>query len=539
MRFVARTKDQDLYMGQLPGPILQKALRTAPEGVARSRTKENIAVFTAWATLDNGWAVAAGTPAAGSDTAFYRFVALLGGAWLVMLLTGIVMARILYSRIDRSLVSTVEVAKRRASGESAAFPASTFAELVELSGAIEKLFEQEREARALSESANQAKDEFLAMLGHELRNPIGAIANASHILEQANPSEEELAMARRVIARQTGNLRRMIDDLLDLSRVLTGKIGLELRPVDLAQCVRHAVESLDAVGRTALHRIELRTLPVWIEGDSARIEQILTNLIINAVNHTPPGKHITITLTRETAQPRLSQAGGVAMAWDGDAVLTVADEGVGIAAATLPRVFDLFFQEHQQADRPKSGLGLGLTLVQRLAQMHGGSVTAASEGLGHGARFTVRIPAIPAPEQAPPMTTPASAAPPPAPAGRRILLIEDNDDGRETMQAMLELDHHVVAAAADGPAGLALLKEFHADAAIVDVGLPGMTGHEVAQAIRAADVRGLDGSPLLLIALTGYGMPEDVKRTKDAGFDAHLVKPADFDKLSKLLAKKA
>jgi len=389
---------------------------------------------------------------------------------------------------------------------------------------------QERRARGEAEAANQAKDEFLAMLGHELRNPIGAITNAAHILERQGPGGEGDKLARRVIGRQTAILKRMIDDLLDMSRVLTGKISLERRPIDLALCVRNAVENLGAAGKTVDHVIEVRTEPVWVEGDPARIDQVLANLVINAVNHTPPGKHIRVELTRATARPVLARGGAPVIHPEGEALLCVSDEGVGIAPAALPRVFDLFFQEQQQPDRPKSGLGLGLTLVQRIAQLHGGGVTAESAGIGQGARFCMRIPAIVTPQAA------AAAPTPAAPRPRRVMLIEDNDDARETLKTTLELDGHVVETAADGPTALDMLKRFIPDAVIVDIGLPVMDGHEVARAIRAAGVRNPEGGPAVLIALTGYGLPEDQRRARAAGFDAHLVKPADFTKLAALIA---
>jgi len=531
LRIIARTRGQETYAGQSAGGALAPAMRLAPEGVVRSVTKDGVASYTAWARLPAGWYVITAVPAEQGEAALARSLALLLGLWLLALLTGLIMARLLYRRIDRSLIATVEVANLRARGQSAAFPDATFGELVELSGAIDTLFEQERHARGEAEAANHAKDEFLAMLGHELRNPIGAITNASHLLAREIPGSPGDKLARRVIERQTANMKRMIDDLLDMSRVLSGKISLETSPIDLATSVRGAVETFAATGKTAEHIVETHLDPVWIQGDPARIDQILTNLVGNAVNYTPPGKHIRITLARDAARPVIGRAGAAAISSDGDAVLAVSDEGVGIAPQTLPRVFDLFFQETQRPDRPKSGLGLGLTLVRRLAQLHGGSVTAESPGLNRGTTFTVRLPAI-----ATPLMQKEQAAPTAA-GGRRVLIIEDNEDARDTLSTLLEIEGHTLATAADGPEGLQELKQFHADAVIIDVGLPGMDGYEVARAIRAAGGKTAGGQPLLLIALTGYGLPEDQKRARDAGFDAHFVKPADFDKLAALLAR--
>jgi signal transduction histidine kinase/ActR/RegA family two-component response regulator len=533
-RIISRSRQHEAFAGQAAGGVLAAAMRQAPDGVIRSRTKDNVLSYTAWARVPLGWTVVLSSPAEESENALLRSLGLWFSLWLIALLTGLVMARLLYRRIGRSLEATVEVANRRAQGERVPFPDTTFGELAQLSGAIDSLFEQERRARDQAEAASAAKDEFLAMLGHELRNPIGAITNAAALLEKNKPGSAGDALARRVIHRQTANLKRMIDDMLDLSRVLSGKISLVARPLDLTASARQTVETLAASGRLARHEIVTHfEAPVWIEGDPARIDQILTNLISNAVNYTPEGKRISISVALAPAQVRMSEGGGVRLSPVGDALLIVKDEGVGIASATLPRIFDLFFQEEQRPDRPKSGLGLGLTLVRRLAQLHGGSVAAESPGIDQGATFTVRLPAITPPT----MTT---AAPAPAkPSSRRILLIEDNVDARETLCTLLEIDGHSVASAGDGPAGIALIPSFGPDCALIDVGLPGMDGYEIARAIRAAAYLTAGGKPLFLIALTGYGLPEDQKRAKDAGFDAHLVKPADFDKLAQLLEKGA
>ena len=585
-RFISRSREHATYAGQPPGPALLAALRAGGEGVLRgATTQDGYPVFTAYTQMENGWWVVVGAPAATANRAVLQFLGLLGIIWLAALLGGLIMARLLWRRIGDSLEATAAVAARRAAGERVPFPATNFAELLGLSRAVDRLFARESSARAQAEAASQAKDEFLAMLGHELRNPIGAISNAVHILEhqerrglsqptagaatgghakfgpaafgQAAPGQpaspqaaaalrpapaagwpagtprppgtDNRVLAMDVISRQSAVLKRMIDDLLDLSRVLTGKVSLELRPVELSQCVRQALEGLHTAGRTTGHSLEVITEPVWVEGDAARIEQIVNNLVVNAVNHTPAGGGIRISVARAPGRPRLDRGGAPQMAPVGDAVLVVADDGAGIAAETLPRVFDMFFQERQQVDRPKSGLGIGLTLVQRLAQLHNGDVTAESAGLGHGARFAVRLPAIPAPAPADPEPEQ------PRLSKRNVLLIEDNDDARETMQALLQIEGHTVEACPDGPAGIACLRGFPADVAIVDVGLPGMDGYQVARDIRTIGYRAQNGKPILLIALTGYGLPEDLKRAEEAGFDAHLVKPADFAKLAALL----
>ena len=508
-RIVARTRDLESSLGMLPGKPLLDAMRAAREGAIRTQTREGLAVITTWTALENGWWIATGTPTAAPDRALARYAALLGLAWLVMLLAGLVMARMFCQHLERAIESTIDVANRLAAGSPADFPHSNIRELDSLSAAIATLFARERQARAESDAANSAKDEFLAMLGHELRNPIGAIANAAHIMDDEKRSPSNDGMARRVIVRQTQILKRIIDDLLDIGRALTGKITLTVQPLELSACISRAIETLMAAGKTARHHIDVDGGPAWIKGDGARIEQVLTNLIINAINHTPADGHIKVALAQQ----------------GGDAVIEVSDTGVGIVSESLPKVFDLFYQEERRADRPQGGLGIGLTLVRRLAELHGGTIAASSRGTGQGATFTLRIPAI-----APGHSESVAPAAPAAKPKCKILIIEDNVDARETLRTLLELDGYDVRAAADGPAGIAQLKSDLPDAALIDIGLPGMDGHAVARVIRAevaTDVK--------LIALTGYGSAEDVRAAHEAGFDAHLVKPADMTRLAELL----
>jgi len=290
---------------------------------------------------------------------------------------------------------------------------------------------------------------------------------------------------------------------------LTGKIALDMRPLELSACITRAIETLAAAGKTARHHIEVHGQPVWIRGDAARVEQVLTNLVVNAINHTPANGNIDVSLARE----------------GNDAVITVNDTGMGIVAESLPRVFDLFYQEERRGDRPHGGLGIGLTLVRRLVEMHGGTIDATSAGTGKGATFTARIPAAEPPGDAPAAAPAAKRSGP-----RKVQIVEDHLDARETLRAALELDGCEVRTAADGPAGLAALKEWDPDAVIVDIGLPGMDGHAVARAIRAHA-----GEDIQLIALTGYGLAEDEQAAQAAGFDAHLVKPADMTRLRALL----
>jgi PAS domain S-box-containing protein len=372
--------------------------------------------------------------------------------------------------------------------------------------------EDERErARAEAEEASRIKDEFFAMLGHELRNPLGAITTALHVIDTGGPGDERSAQAREIVTRQVRHLVRLVDDLLDVTRLATGKITLGRRPVDLAAVARRVVGTLAATTPTLNVRSEAGAA-VWIEADETRLEQILTNLLGNAVKFTPAGGRVTVAVEVR----------------DGLAVLSVADTGAGISADLLPRIFDLFVQGQTGLHRPAPGLGIGLTLVKRLVDLHGGRIEAASEGPGRGCVFTVRFPLHPAPRDA------AETAPVPRGARirRRVLIVEDNDDARGMLRHLLEQAGHEVYEAADGLTGLGRALGLEPDAAVIDIGLPGLDGYEVARRVRATG-----RAEVLLVAVTGYGQAGDRQRSGEAGFDAHLTKPVDPVALEALLAK--
>jgi len=375
----------------------------------------------------------------------------------------------------------------------------------------------ERELKAIyaeMEQANRAKDEFLAMLGHELRNPLGAISNSLHVLE-GDASEEASRFAREVIFRQVRNLTRLIDDLLSMGRIVTGKILLHKAPLDLSKSVTRAVGSMRASGRLERHDVSFALEPVWVEADEVRIEQIVSNLTGNAVKYTPAGGRIRVSVGSER----------------GDAVIRVEDNGIGIPEHLLPRVFDLFVQGDRSLDRAEGGLGVGLTLVRRLTELHGGSVEAVSFGPDRGSRFTVRVPAIPPP---PALSDNGDAAAKPSSKPfkrRRILVVEDNRDALETLRMSLSAAGHEVHQATHAREALDTARRVNPDVAIVDLGLPDIDGYEIARRLRQRE----ENRDLRLIALTGYGSPEDRKRTREAGFDAHLLKPLDYEKLKSLL----
>ncbi len=376
-----------------------------------------------------------------------------------------------------------------------------------------RLLARTEAARAEAEAASRAKDHFLAMLGHELRNPLGAIANAMLVLERLGKDDERAVELRAIVSRQIHHLSRLVDDLLDVTRLETGKIQLQRTRLDLRAIAERGVASLHEAGKTGQHTVELIGEPVVVEGDATRLEQVLWNLLDNAIKYTPAGGRIAVTVTRE----------------GGEAVLRVRDTGAGIAPELLPRIFDLFVQADASLDRAQGGLGLGLTLVRRLVALHGGQVEVASAGRGQGSVFTVRLPALEGAAPSPEPSPPAAALPGPP---RRVLVIEDNTDVRDGLRLLLEELGHEVVEAADGDRGVAVALDWRPDVALVDLGLPGLDGYAVARRIRAAP----GGGRIRLVALTGYGQPEDRRRALEAGFDAHLVKPADADALLRLLA---
>lgn len=375
--------------------------------------------------------------------------------------------------------------------------------------------ELQRQAEELS-NANRAKDEFLAMLGHELRNPLAPILNAVAVLRAQDSDEAVLSRSRDAIERQVHHMVRLVDDLLDVSRITRGTIELRQGVMDLSQLARQVAQSTRPLMESHAHafHVSIPAEPLWLRADATRLEQVLSNLLTNAVKYTPDGGEIWLTCGSE----------------GGEAVVQVRDTGRGIPPEMLPRIFELFTQVSPSIDRAQGGLGLGLTLVRRLVEMHGGHVIAQSEGLGHGAEFEVRIPL--AESDTPHTEIAGGLADGSPPAAKRILIVEDNVDSRETLRDLLELWGHQVEVAPDGAAGLVAFATCPPDVALIDIGLPGLNGYDLTRQIRAAGV-----SPVVrLVALTGYGQPEDRRRALEAGFDDHLVKPLDPEKLRHLLS---
>ena len=374
------------------------------------------------------------------------------------------------------------------------------------------------EAEALAQSlrqASRAKDEFLAMLGHELRNPLGTLTNAVAVLDKMTAGDETMRHLLAIVSRQTGHLARLVDDLLDVGRVTTGKIELHMQPVELRALIERCLDALVQAGRTQRHIIMVNGDALHVEGDVTRLEQIVNNLLDNALKYTPALGSVVV----ETAVE------------EGQAVLRVRDTGDGIAAELLNRVFDLFVQESQALDRSRGGLGIGLALVKRLVDLHGGTVSAWSAGPGQGSEFTVRLPVKEQPVGA---TGAASGAAAPAPPPRRrVLVVEDSADARQSLQMLLELAGHVVETSEDGPSGLAKLDAFRPEVALIDLGLPGFDGYTLARMARDNP----ETRSIRLVAVTGYGQTEDRQRALAAGFDLHVTKPVDVSMLEELLGR--
>ena len=369
--------------------------------------------------------------------------------------------------------------------------------------ATNKRLPREMEERQAAEAKSHAKDEFLAMLGHELRNPLSAISSAASLIGLPGAKQDTVERAKQIIQRQSQHLSRIVDDLLDLSRAMSGKILLARHPLDIGALVSACLDTFRATGRTGNYLLNVDLAPAWVDGDATRLEQIATNLIDNALKYTPPGGTIDISI-KEIGE---------------HIVLTVRDSGVGISAELLPHVFDVFVQGSITLDRAQGGLGIGLALVRRLVELHGGRVSAASEGQSAGSTFEIHLPRAAAiVADAVEHSGGHSAAKP------TILLIEDKDDGREMMATMLDAYGYTVQQAADGVQGVQLALATPPDVALVDIGLPGIDGYEVARRLRKHEAT----SHIKLIALTGYGLADDQRRVLEAGFDLHLVKPVDI-----------
>jgi CheY-like chemotaxis protein len=378
------------------------------------------------------------------------------------------------------------------------------------------------EAEARREEAQRdarAKDEFLATLAHELRNPLAPIVSSVAILGMERAAPGVAAQARAIIERQTRHLVRLVDDLLDLSRVTRGKVELRRERVEVSALVEQALEICRGPIEAAGHALnqKLPPAPIFVHGDPVRLVQVLSNVLTNAERYTTPGGRITLDVRKEGR----------------DVSISIEDSGIGIAPEMLDRVFDPFVRADNSLERARGGLGIGLTLARQLVELHGGTIEAASEGPGHGSRFTIRLPLAEA------ASTGESAKPLPKARAerlqhRKILVVDDNVDAAQSVAALLAAHGCEVATVHDGLAALAAAQTFSPEAVLLDIGMPGMNGYAVCKALRAT-ARGAD---MTIVALTGWGQDADRQKSDAAGFDAHLVKPAGLEHIVDVLATK-
>jgi two-component system CheB/CheR fusion protein len=383
-----------------------------------------------------------------------------------------------------------------------------------LERSIRYAIERKRAEEALKD-ADRRKDEFLAMLGHELRNPLAAIRYSLQILLSSKGKGDVAPQVTEIIDTQVYNLTRMVDDLLDVSRITRGNIQLRKDKAELAMVIGQAVESARPLIEARSHKltVALTTQPVHLEADPTRLEQVLVNLLNNAAKYTKPCGDITLTAERE----------------GDEAVIRVQDNGIGIQPELLPKVFDLFVQSEQSQERSQGGLGIGLTLVKKLVEMHGGRIEAHSEGVDKGSEFVVRLPALPSDGSEPEAPSEQNAL---ASGKLRVEVVEDAENVAQSLKMLLEFWGHDVRVVHDGQAALVAYRTYQPDVILLDIGLPGMNGYDVARQLR----REQGEKKPLIVALTGYGQDEDMRQSQKAGFDYHMTKPVEPYKLQTLLA---
>ena len=517
-----------------PSPSLQALIdKGAPEGRGLTSTLEGVPSFSGYSRLkDSGWIVAVGISTREVHLALLPLLLSLGGGLLASLALSAYLAWVFARRVSQPIHTLKSAAHALARGDRVALPEVGIAELDEVGAALnrasaerdgaraerrrseaerEQLLEGMTEALRLAEEAGRGKDEFLAVLGHELRNPLAPITTALHLMERKG--DERTRPEREIVQRQLSHMTRLVDDLLDVSRITSKRLAIRLEPLRLAgmlEPVLHSVRSLLG-GRTLEVHVAPDAACAWVRGDEVRLAQVLNNVLGNAVKFT-------------TARGRIE----VAMSVQGDDVqIAVRDNGLGIAAPVLERVFDPFYQAPQELDRARGGLGLGLAIVKSLMEMHGGGVRATSAGAGTGCTVTLSLPRI-----EPPALQSPGAAPDRGAGSGKVLVVDDNRDAADTTGAMLELAGYQVAVVYHPAAALQRMSTFGPDAAVLDIGLPVMSGHELAAALRGPAHR-FQGT---LIAVTGYGEEKDIAHALRSGFDAHLTKPVDPQALLDLLA---
>lgn len=544
-RRVARSRDHERFVGGPASAGLARLLRSGSEGTGDSRTIEDVEVRTAFTTSPRwGWSVVVSAPTASLRSPLLQG-AMVYAAGLALTLAGcIALATLLSRRIVRRIDRLVRNAAALGAGAPVAAEPSRVREIDQMGQALaaaaaardrherersdllaslERAVALQDEALAEAREAGRAKDEFLAVLGHELRNPLSPIVASLDLMDLRG--ELGAQRERAVLRRQVAHLKRLVDDLLDVSRIASGKLELDLRPVDLADIARQAVAAATGL-RVTLQAPEA----LWVTGDDSRLAQVLANLLSNAGRF--GGGEAVVTLAAvpgsgaEAGAGAGAGAGQQTMGQQTMARLAVSDRGAGMEAGLLARVFEPFYQAPQQLARRTGGLGLGLAIVRKIVELHGGKVSAHSDGPGQGSTFEVLLPL--ARQAAVPIAQPGA----PVPAGLRVLLVDDNEDAALTSASMLRHIGLDVQVAHTAHEALVAYGEGTVDAALLDIGLPDMDGYALAVALRDAAA----GRALRLVALTGYGQKGDVARASAAGFDLHLTKPASLDDLRRALA---
>ena len=526
-RFIWRSHRIDALLGQQAKPELVSAAAASHDGLIRHNTIEGIDSYDAFSHSSlTGWTIAVAAPVASVEAAATRAVRLALVGMLLALGAAVLAVAVFGKRFIAAIEGARAGAEALGRGEKPQALKSAVAEVTELNRALvdagalldaerrsrqaaeaerERLLTNETLARETAQAQNVAKDQFLAMLGHELRSPLAAISGATALLEISGPDTVGAARYLDIIRRQNSHLGHIVNDLLDVSRLVAGKIMLERQALNLADCVNNCVDALRTTDRAASYRIAVQSHPVWISGDSSRIEQILNNLLTNALKFSPQGSEIRISVHEKA----------------GRALVSVHDSGAGLTPELLERVFEPFVQGPPPVNRAQSGLGIGLALVRQLVALHGGEVQAFSAGLDQGSTFSFWLPSIAAVQ----VTTVKQGTV--SPGKRRIVYVEDNADARATMAELLRLFGYEVTEVADGASALPAVLAVQPDLVIMDIGLPDMDGYEVARGLRADP----GSSAVPMIALTGYGQLRDKEAAAMAGFDAHLVKPVNPDDL--------
>jgi signal transduction histidine kinase/ActR/RegA family two-component response regulator len=515
-RFVVRYPAAE---GQYASESLKQALKSSPEGWQRGRLLDGSEIFRAFERSSRGdWSTSIAVPRSIVDRSLIVVWLLLAG-FVAAGAIGLFIAWRLALRISAPITALARAAPALGRGEVSALPsAGPIDEVQDLSralgqasAAIRDREERQRVAEQALRDADRAKDEFLAMLGHELRNPLASVSNAAQLLHLARRDQGAIDNVSEILSRQVQHMTRLVDDLLEVGRVTGGKVRLDKEPLDLRRVVADVLRTLEGAGRFRQHVVRANLKEAWVSADRARMEQVITNLVDNALKYTPAHGHIDILVRRDDALAKL----------------VVRDTGEGMTPELLTRVFELFVQGERNLARASGGLGIGLTMAKRLVEMHDGAIRAESEGTGHGATFTVELPAI---ERTAVADAPVAVD---NHGGRfRILIVEDNRDARESLALVLRLQGHETLEAEDGARGIELARAHAPQFGLIDIGLPDIDGYEVARRLRADPAT----RDMRLVAVTGYGTQQDQKRALAAGFDVHLAKPVDARVLLDILA---